>query len=75
MDDLNIKKEASGKSLVNYANICNLCDEVYFKNNGGSLFTFNVVNIQNKKVKYYFLNGHDEFYHIMKNVYGLNIVN
>jgi len=75
MDDLNIKKEVSGKSLVHYANICNLCDEVYFKNNGGSLFTFNVVNIQNKKVKYYFLNGHDEFYHIMKNVYGLNIVN
>lgn len=75
MDDFNIQKETSGKSLVIYANICNICEEVHFKNNGGSLFSMNVVNIENKQVKYYYLNGHDDFYHIIKNCYELNIVN
>jgi len=75
VDDFGIQKEISGKSLVMYANICNMCDEVHFKNNGGSLFTMNTVNINNKKVQYYYLNGHDDFYNIMKNCYELNIVN
>ena len=74
-DDYNIQKEISGISLVIYANICNICDEVHFKNNGGSLFTMNTININNKNVKYYYLNDHDFFYDTMKNCYGLNIVN
>jgi hypothetical protein len=75
MDNFNIQKEISGKSLVIYANICNICDEVHFKNNGGSLFTLNVENIENKNVKYFYLNQHDIYYNIMKNCYNLNIVN
>ena len=75
LDDYNIQKEISGRSLVIYANICNICDEVHFKNNGGSLFTMNTININNKNVKYYYLNEKDFFYDTMKNCYGLNIVN
>ena len=75
LDDYNIQKEISGRSLVIYANICNICDEVHFKNNGGSLFTMNTTNINNKNVKYYYLNEKDFFYDTLKNCYGLNIVN
>lgn len=50
-----IPKEHSGRSLVLYANICNLCDEVYFKDNGGSLFLLNTVNISNTQTKYFFI--------------------
>jgi hypothetical protein len=35
-----------GKNLIIYANIANICDEVYFKNNGGSLFILNQMNIK-----------------------------
>lgn len=75
MDNFNIQKEFSGRSLVLYANICNICDEVHFKNNGGSLFTLNIVNINNKKVKYYYLGDQDSHYNSIKNCYGLNVVN
>ena len=74
-EDFNIQKEISGKSLVIYANICNICDEVHFKNNGGSLFMFNKINLANNNVKYFYLNRHDGFYDIMKNCYKLNIIN
>ena len=71
-DDMNIKKEHSGKSLVLYANICNLCDEVYFKDNGGSLFTLNPVNISNTITQYYFIGHYAGTYEAIKNVYKLN---
>jgi len=68
-DDLNIDKELSGKSLIYYANICNNCDDVYFKYNGGSLFILNKRNINNKKINYYYL---DNNYEIIKECYKLN---
>ena len=67
-----IKKEHSGKSLVLYANICNLCDEVYFKDNGGSLFLLNTVNISNKLTKYFFIGSPVGTYDVIKNGYKLN---
>jgi hypothetical protein len=73
MDDCGIYKEQDGRSIVLYANYTNLCDIVYFKNNGGSLFHLNTVNISNKKTKYVYLHGHDSYYHVFKNVYGLNL--
>lgn len=45
----------NGKNLCINANIANLCDEVYFKTNGGSLFILNRENISNKNVKYTFI--------------------
>jgi hypothetical protein len=75
-DDLNIKKEQDGSSIVMYANICEICDKVYFKNNGGSLFQLNQRNIENKKTLYYLIDTPDTTsdgcYEIFKNVYGLN---
>ena len=75
-DDLNIKKEQDGSSIVMYANICELCDKVYFKNNGGSLFQLNQRNINNKKIIYYFIDtqdiNSDNCYNIIKNIYELN---
>ena len=68
----NIPKEHSGKSLVLYANICNLCDEVYFKDNGGSLFLLNDVNINNTKTKYFFIGSPIGTYSAIKNGYKLN---
>lgn len=75
MDDCNIQKEHNGRSIVIYANYCNLCDAVYFKNNGGSLFQLNQVNVANRNTQYIYLNGHEVFYESFKNIYGLNIVN
>lgn len=64
-----------GKNLIINANIANLCDEVYLKNNGGSLFILNKMNIQNtNKVKYYFI-GANEYYNIINNEYELKITN
>jgi hypothetical protein len=59
------------KNLIVNANIANLCDEVYFKNNGGSLFILNQMNISNKNVKYNFI-GANDFYNVFKNEYELN---
>jgi hypothetical protein len=58
--DIKIEKNISGKSLVLYANICRLCDEVYFKLNGGSFFLLNKVNIRDKSTKYYLLYDNDD---------------
>jgi hypothetical protein len=66
-----IPKEHSGKSLVLYANICNLCDEVYFKDNGGSLFLLNEVNISNKRVNYFFVGSPIGTYGAIVNGYKL----
>ena len=62
-----------GKNLIINANIANLCDEVYFKNNGGSLFILNQINIKNRNnVKYFFI-GSNDYYDTISNEYGLNI--
>lgn len=61
-----------GKNLCINANIANLCDEVYFKNNGGSLFILNLENISNKNVKYTFI-GDNIYRQIILDEYGLNL--
>lgn len=58
--DVKIEKNISGRSLVLYANICRLCDEVYFKLNGGSFFLLNKDNIRDKSTHYYLLYDNDD---------------
>jgi len=75
--DVKIEKTLSGKSLVLYANICRLCDKVYFKLNGGSLFILNQDNIADTSTEYYLLydlnDGRDGYSEILPNVYNKNI--
>ncbi len=73
-DDLGVQKHKDGSSLVLYGNICEICDEVHFKDNGGSLFQLNQSAINNPRTKYYFHNNNtqDNSGDIFKNVYGLN---
>ena len=59
-----------GKNLIINANIANLCDIVFLKNNGGSFFLLNQINIANKNVKYYFI-GDSDYFNIIKNEYEL----
>ena len=58
------------KNLIINANIANLCDIVFLKNNGGSFFLLNQINIANKNVKYYFI-GDSDYFNIIKNEYEL----
>ncbi len=60
-----------GKNLIIYANIANICDEVYFKNNGGSLFILNQINIKNNNNTKYNLIGSHDYYETISNEYGL----
>jgi len=62
-----------GKNLIINANIANLCNKVYFKNNGGSFFILNQNNIKNNNVKYYFI-GTNDYYNTISNEYGLNVI-
>lgn len=75
--DVKIEKTLSGKSLVLYANICRLCDKVYLKLNGGSLFVLNKDNINDTSTEYYLLydmdDGADGYSEILPNVYNKNI--
>jgi hypothetical protein len=61
-----------GKNLVINANIANLCDEVYFKSNGGSFFILNKMNIieSQNKLKYHFI-GTTDFYNVINDEYEL----
>jgi hypothetical protein len=61
----------NGKNLIINTQIANMCDEVYFKNNGGSLFILNQQNIANRNVKYHFI-GSNEWKNIYLNEYDLN---
>jgi hypothetical protein len=71
-DEFNVKPSVDGKNLIINANIANLCDEVYFKANGGSLFLLNQIHINNskQKLKYHYL-GANNYYDIIINEYEL----
>ena len=62
-----------GKNLIICANIANICDKVYFKNNGGSLFILNQTNIKNNNNVKYYLIGSNDYYNTISNEYGLNV--
>ena len=68
--EFGIYPQHDGKNLIINSYIANLCEEVYFKNNGGSLFILNKMNISNDKTKYYFYGTYD-FYNVISNEYGL----
>jgi len=84
-EHFNINANIDGSNIIISALIANLCDEVYIKNSGGSLFVINQVNLQNKKTKYFYLSTEEELNskdmyitssrtntEILKNEYGLN---
>lgn len=58
--DLGIEKTICGRNLVYYAKISRLCDSVYFKLNGGSLYVLNKENIEDTSTQYYLLNDVDD---------------
>jgi hypothetical protein len=72
-DDLNILPSHDALNLVIYSAISNICNKVYFKINGGSLFILNRTNISNKNVKYYCLNA-PSFKKTIIETYGLNCI-
>lgn len=57
---LGIEKTICGRNLVYYAKISRLCDSVYFKLNGGSLYVLNKENIEDTSTQYYLLNDVDD---------------
>jgi hypothetical protein len=71
-DEFNNKPTLDGKNLIINAWIAYICDNVYFKVNGGSLFILNQTHINNSKntLKYHYL-GPIDFYNIINNEYGL----
>jgi len=76
-DDLYIDKDVCGKNLLLYANICNNCNDVYFKNNGGSLFILNKKNYNNNNIQFYFISDCNSFYdynETIKKCYKLNCI-
>jgi len=70
--EFNVTPSIDAKNLIINSYIANMCDEVYFKTNGGSLFILNQMNISNKDVKYNFI-GNQNWYNIYKNEYELNV--
>lgn len=71
--DVGIEKTLSGSNLILYANICRLCDDVYFKLNGGSFFFLNKANIRDKTTKYYFLYDNDGEHFYVNSI--INVIN
>lgn len=75
--DVGIEKTICGKNLVCYANIARLCDSVYFKLNGGSLYVLNKDNIEDTATQYYLLydiDDSDGYSKIITGVYNNRII-
>tara|TARA_B100000035_G_C21018016_1_gene562838 strand:+ start:885 stop:1781 length:897 start_codon:yes stop_codon:yes gene_type:complete len=74
--DLNIQMSNDGKNLLVYEKISRMCDKIYFKINGGSLFILNGKNIENEQnfnlIKSSNINT---WYNILKNSYHLKDLN
>lgn len=71
--EFGIVPNVDGKNLIICANIANMCNHVYFKNNGGSLFILNQKNIKNSNNVKYYLIGSNDYYNTIHNEYGLNV--
>ena len=69
-NEFNICPRLDGLNLVINAYIADLCDKIYFKNNGGSLFILNQMNIRNSIDKQYIFIGTLGDYKVI-NEYGL----
>ena len=72
--DLNNPLSNDGENLLVNEKISRLCDKIYFKINGGSLFILNSININNDQ-KIYLINS-ENWYNVLKNSYyfWLNLV-
>jgi len=71
--DLNNPLSNDGENLLVNEKISRLCDKIYFKMNGGSLFILNSINVNNEKK--FFLIDSKNWYNILKNSYHLNDLN
>jgi hypothetical protein len=69
-NEFNIFQRLDGLNLVINAYIADLCDKIYFKNNGGSLFILNQMNIPNSINKQYVFIGSRCDYNVI-NEYGI----
>jgi hypothetical protein len=69
-NEFNNYPRLDGLNLVINAYIADLCDKIYFKNNGGSLFILNQMNMRNSINKQYVFIGSNYDYNII-NEYGL----
>jgi len=67
--DLNNPLSNDGENLLVNEKISRLCNEIYFKINGGSLFILNSVNINNEQN--FFLINSKNWYNILKESYHL----
>ena len=67
--DLNNPLSNDGENLLVNEKISRLCDKIYFKINGGSLFILNSININNDQ-KFYLINS-ENWYNVLKNSYYL----
>ena len=72
--DFNIVPSADGKNLIDTAYIANVCNHVYFKTNGGSLFILNKSNIKNNNNVLYHFMGDDDCYKVISDEYELNCI-
>lgn len=71
--DLNNPLSNDGENLLVNEKISRLCNRIYFKVNGGSLFILNSININNDQ-NFYLINF-DNWYNILKKSYHLNNLN
>jgi hypothetical protein len=76
--DVGIEKTICGINLLYYAKIARLCDSVYFKLNGGSLYVLNKENIEDTSTQYYLFddndNRDDSYSKIITSVYNNRII-
>jgi len=74
--DLNIPISNNGENLLINEKISRLCDKIYLKINGGSLFILNSKNIENEQKFYLIKSSNINTWHkILKNSYHLKYLN
>jgi hypothetical protein len=70
--DLKVQMSNHGENLLSYEKISRLCDKIYLKINGGSLFILNSKNIENEQNFYLIKSSNiNTWYNILKNSYHL----
>lgn len=69
LEDYNIKPTLDGTNLICNCNIAILCNDIYIKNNGGSLFICNKETINKKNINIYLISQDNGFRNTIKNEY------
>lgn len=72
LEDYDIKSNLDGTNLICNCNIAILCNDIYLKNNGGSLFICNKETMYQKNINIYLISQDNIFQNIIKNEYFQN---